>query len=57
MVLTTGKSICDSRNKAKCHWTTNQLKDFADWTSGKRAAEIKSKGLSKMVNSIINQLP
>ena len=29
----TGLFICDSRNKAKCVWTANKLKDLVDWTN------------------------
>ena len=53
----TGLSICDSRNKAKCVWTANKLKDLVDWTNENPAAEIKSKGIGKMVNSIITERP
>ena len=53
----TGLSICDARNKAKCVWTANKLKDLADWTNENPAAEIKSKGIGKMVNSIITERP
>ena len=50
-----GMSICDARNKAKCVWTANKLKDLVDWTNEKPADEIKSKGISKIVNSIITE--
>ena len=53
----TGLFICDSRNKAKCVWTANKLKDLVDWTNENPAAEIKSKGIGKMVNSIITERP
>ena len=53
----TGMSICDARNKAKCVWTANKLKDLADWTNENPAAEIKNKGIRKMVKSIINERP
>ena len=52
-----GMFICNARNKAKCVWTANKLKDLVDWTNEKPAAEIKSKGISKMVESIINERP
>ena len=52
-----GMSICDARNKAKCVWTANKLKDLVDWTNENPAAEIKSKGIIKMVNSIITERP
>ena len=52
-----GMSICDARNKAKCVWTANKLKDLVDWTNEKPAAEIKSKGIRKMVNNIITERP
>ena len=52
-----GMFICDARNKAKCVWTANKLKDLVDWTNEKPADEIKSKGISKMVESIINERP
>ena len=53
----TGMFICDARNKAKCVWTANKLKDLVDWTNENPAAEIKSKGIIKMVNSIITERP
>ena len=53
----TGMSICDARNKAKSVWTANKLKDLADWTNENPAAEIKSKGIRKMVKNIINERP
>ena len=52
-----GMFICDARNKAKCVWTANKLKDLVDWTNEKPADEIKSKGIRKMVESIINERP
>ena len=52
-----GMFICDARNKAKCVWTANKLKDLVDWTNENPAAEIKSKGIRKMVNSIITERP
>ena len=53
----TGMSICEARNKAKCVWTANKLKDLADWTNENPAAEIKSKGIREMVNNIITERP
>ena len=52
-----GMSICDARNKAKCVWTANKLKDLVDWTNETPADEIKSKGIGEMVNNIITERP